>query len=531
MPRSRLFGPVVDDGWRWLAVVAAVFALLVVPVSLFAQAELPAPGAGRCWRVDSDRARTVKATVRVPAPDEASRPLGGCAPFEPHKAPLMLRRVNGVVAILEPRDLRVLTAAAMRRAPGLRPDEHAEVLYEVSLCDTTEIRRVQIVLCPDGAMWTQVMSQADPAAPAIDPEPLDREKFFELAEKWPWYGRGFDPPREASETKAEPAAEPYKLPHPYLPSRWILDLDTLGERFLRGRTPRIPPADRVLEIESLMVRLPRDYSARQPAGLLVWISPDEHGTPPAPLHAALDEANIIAIGFDKCGNTRPIANRYQLAIDAVATATRRFHIDPRRVYVSGLSGGGRVASILLACFPDVFTGAVPICGLNCPEIVPMGGGRAVAPAFARPTGKRWDLFRQRRMAPVTGGKDFSQPEIIAAAQVLRTDGAQVKLFEHLDMGHELPTSERFAEALKWVDEPWQQLRKREIDQGERELRAARARAGINEQDSAKPRPLNEAGRTAFVRVIEVAPWTPAAWAAIERLSATAGPQTPSSPDP
>jgi predicted esterase len=504
-----------------------IASVVLLPVWAVAQPGRAAVG-DNCFTVEGEAGRALRGTVRTPdsSARARARALGGCAPFELTKASPMMRRIDGIAALLEPRDVRALAATVMRRAPGLRPDEHAEPLYDISLCDTTERRRLRITLCPDGAMWAQVMEND---APVGEPTPIDRGKFLELAEPWSWYAREVDAdPATDEPAGATPAV--FELPHPYVPSRWILDRDTLSNRLLRGRTPRIPPADRVLELEKLMVRLPRGYSPRQPAGLLVWMSPDDEGSPPEPLHAALDAAGIIAVGFNKCGNTRPVANRYQLALDAVATATRRYHVDSRRVYVSGLSGGGRVASVLVACFPDVFTGAIPIVGLNAPEPVPMAGGRVVPPAFARPSGRMWDLFRQRRVAAITGGRDFNQPEIIAAAQVLRTDGVPVQVFEHLDMGHELPTAERFETALRWVDEPWRKQRDREIELGERELRAARARAGSGEQQSGD-KPLSDAGRAAFIRVTEVAPWTPAAWAAIERLNAAAAPQTPSSPDP
>lgn len=515
------------DCRRWLLGVLVVASAVLPPA--WASAQLGgAVGGDNCFTVEGEAGRAVRGTVRTPDSSWRSRAraLGGCAPFELTRASPMMRRIDGIAALLEPRDVRALAATVMRRAPGLRPDEHAEPLYDISLCDTIERRRLRITLCPDGAMWAQAIENEVPVG---EPSPIDRGRFLELAAPWSWYAREVDAGSDADAPEGGTPAV-FELPQPYVPSRWILDRDTLGDRLLRGRTPRIPAADRVLELEKLMVRLPRGYTPRQPAGLLVWMSPDDEGSPPEPLHAALDAAGMIAVGFNKCGNTRPVANRYQLALDAVATATRRYHVDPRRVYISGLSGGGRVASVLAACFPDVFTGAIPIVGLNAPEPVPMAGGRVVPPAFARAGGRTWALFRQRRVAVITGGKDFNQPEIIAAAQVLRTDGVPVQVFEYLDMGHELPTAERFETALRWVDEPWRKQRDREIELGERELRAARARAGTGQQPYGD-HPLSDAGRAAFMRVTEVAPWTPAAWAAVERLNATAAPQTPSSPDP
>lgn len=428
---------------------------------------------------------------------------------------VMIRRVHGVAAVLEPRDVRSLVGMVLRKPVGMEPDEHAVRLATVSLCAGGEARRVDIVECPDGSLWSRLSAKWTGRAgtegePRDRPESLDRERVLAMMEEqgWGWYAGRFD----AESPEAKPATEPAVIeePKPYLAGRYLLDLDTISRRFLSGRPTKINGADRVLELEKLFVRLPRGYSPRNPAGLIVWISADEDGQPPACLFPACDAGNVIIASFAKCGNTRPVMNRYQLALDAVSTAGRRYHVDPRRVYVSGISGGGRVASIVAACFPDVFAGCVPMAGLNCPEVVPLGvgGRRYIPPAFAKPSGRLMDLWRQRRTAAVTGEKDFNQPEITAAAQILRGEGVQAKVFMFMGLGHDLPSAEQFAEAFAWVDDPYQKVRVAEVEAGERALKAAGGPEGEAKAD---------AERAALARVTDVAPWTPAAWRAVERL--------------
>src|SRR5882762_5203707 len=59
----------------------------------------------------------------------------------------------------------------------------------------------------------------------------------------------------------------------------------------------------------------------------------------------------------------------------VETMVREKGIDPRRVFITGLSAGGAMTSVMLACYPDVFAGGAIIAGL------PYGAATNVQQAF------------------------------------------------------------------------------------------------------------------------------------------------------
>jgi feruloyl esterase len=74
---------------------------------------------------------------------------------------------------------------------------------------------------------------------------------------------------------------------------------------------------------------------------------------------------------------------------------RDYRIDPRRVYVTGLSAGGAMTSVMLASYPDVFAGGAIIAGL------PYGAASNVQEAFEsmfqspkRPARAWGDLVRE-----------------------------------------------------------------------------------------------------------------------------------------
>ncbi|SDT32486.1 extracellular catalytic domain type 1 short-chain-length polyhydroxyalkanoate depolymerase [Bradyrhizobium canariense] len=79
----------------------------------------------------------------------------------------------------------------------------------------------------------------------------------------------------------------------------------------------------------------------------------------------------------------------------VARMVRDHKIDPRRVYVTGLSAGGAMTSVMLATYPDVFAGGAVIAGL------PFGIATNVREALSgmmqsssRPAGELGDLVRK-----------------------------------------------------------------------------------------------------------------------------------------
>jgi feruloyl esterase len=82
----------------------------------------------------------------------------------------------------------------------------------------------------------------------------------------------------------------------------------------------------------------------------------------------------------------------------VEKMVRENGIDPRRVFITGLSAGGAMTSVMLACYPEVFAGGAIIAGL------PYGAAANVQQAFqsmfqspSRPAREWGDLIR--RAAP------------------------------------------------------------------------------------------------------------------------------------
>lgn len=427
----------------------------------------------------------------------------------------MLLRLDGVAALLlGAEECRRLSAAILPSEgadDGLQygpevPGAVRRWVLDCSRPDSAEagnIRRVEVLQIGD-SLVAHERAPDDRPTPLI---PLRAERFNNLSASWePYSGR-------LEEASDWPAGTVFTVPPPLVAGRVTLDQAALSDRFAGGLPTRLPPASRVLADETFMARLPRGYSPRTPAGLLVWIDPTPSAQPPDVLDAALDELGLICISPGNCGNARAAADRYQLALDAAATARVRWHIDARRVYIAGLSGGAHIACRMTACFPDVFMGTIPIAALSVYDRVQLPApeiGKFVAPQFRRPSPARFALLRERPFAPVTGPADGNYLSIVGAVEVLKRDGVPVRLFSYDDMGHELPTAARFAEAAQFIDEPWRSARAAEIERAQRLFDAYTARWG--DGPAADP-----AARQALVRVTQAAPWSEPAWRAAALL--------------
>jgi poly(hydroxyalkanoate) depolymerase family esterase len=80
------------------------------------------------------------------------------------------------------------------------------------------------------------------------------------------------------------------------------------------------------------------------------------------------------------GDTRGDAGEALSIRQMVATVQSAYAIDPRRIFITGLSAGGAMASVMLATYPEIFAGGAIIAGL------PYGVANGMVQAFDRMRG-------------------------------------------------------------------------------------------------------------------------------------------------
>ena len=310
-------------------------------------------------------------------------------------------------------------------------------------------------------------------------------------------------PADLELLKASSSPVEMTLPEPHIESGVVLDRRTVRSR-IRSNFPSLT---RTLGEETFHVRLPRDFDPQRPSGVLVWISPTPSGRIPDVLGPACDELGLIAVGVDHNGNQREITDRLQNHLDSIETLAQRARIDRERIYLTGMSGGGRCSGILLLAFPDVFAGAVPIVGLDTYHYAPTGRrGQYWPSTVGKPAGKWMRLLRTRRIRSITGSADFNEPEMVVRTGLLQEDGCEAEIDVIEGMAHTMPSAAQFELALVWVDEP------RRESMSEAEQAADTLLSELEGRDTTEI-----AVRRQLIEIMNTVPFTDQAWEASSRL--------------
>jgi hypothetical protein len=452
-------------------------------------------------------------------------------PAEPESVPAspMLRVLAGVLATLDARDLAVFRRAADTRTrvpPDIDPGVAIASLYMHNRLGSA---RVDIARVEHG--WL-LASLVPPDGGANGPIVRARLNEPAIADRLATWETPRPDPSAPATFAGAPRAMVVELEAPLVAAPIRLDDATAAERFARGRrNPFDTPLTRDLEGERLYARLPAGFEPSRPTGLLVWISPTPEGRPPPHLFEAADALNLVCVSAADAGNDRTPLDRIQLTLDAVATVSARVWIDHERVYAAGMSGGGRIASMLWACFPDVFTGAAAIVGMNSHHPIPTGKSNQYwPPSHELPTGDRGRALRINRLAAISGPRDYNFREMQARTTRLQRERLAVRLFDHADLGHTMPTPEQLTRALTWVDAAHADRRAENVEQARLILDRHLAEHG-------RVPPPNEDAARRLERVTVLAPWTDPAWTAAELLgyadpiTTGAAPPDPGPPPP
>jgi hypothetical protein len=203
--------------------------------------------------------------------------------------------------------------------------------------------------------------------------------------------------------------------------------------------------------------IPRDYEADgKPFGLIVWIAPEPGAALQPDWRKVLDEHSIIFIEPRDAPNESHSVWRVFIALETVRNAKREFNIDRDRVYVAGLSGGGRISSHAAIFFPDVFGGAFCMVGCNFYRDVPAEEKGMIYPGFwPNPNANSLKLARANsRLALLTGSRDFNKPSTKAAYDAFaKEQWKHVTYLEVPELGHQFPNAEWFEKGMKFLDAP------------------------------------------------------------------------------
>ena len=215
----------------------------------------------------------------------------------------------------------------------------------------------------------------------------------------------------------------------------------VGEAGARSRADILDP-DHEFEFD---VYVPENYDPSSPAGLLVYVSPIESGEIPVKWKEIFDRRNLIWVSVNRSGNTTPRVRRIAEARLSVTFVRQNYEIDPKRVYISGMSGGGQISSVVASLYPRLFKGGIFLCGVD------PWSERDADPWSENPP-ENFDTIQENRYVFLSGTEDFKLAAIARAYRVYKRAGVESsKLIIIEDMGHELPDARNYERALAFLD--------------------------------------------------------------------------------
>lgn len=128
---------------------------------------------------------------------------------------------------------------------------------------------------------------------------------------------------------------------------------------LAGSGSRLAEQPVDLSRERFTVYVPSTAAPSRGYGLIVFVPPWNAEKIPDGWESVLDEKGLLFVSADNSGNdASALGRREPLALIAAYNVMKKYPVDLGRVYISGFSGGSRIAMRLALGYPDVFRGAI-----------------------------------------------------------------------------------------------------------------------------------------------------------------------------
>jgi predicted esterase len=178
-------------------------------------------------------------------------------------------------------------------------------------------------------------------------------------------------------------------------------------------------------------------SGAEPSGVLVFVHPTATAEPRAGWTHVLQQQRLIWVSAEDFGNSQPSAQRVLVALLGLAHAQQAYSVDAKRIYIAGMSGGGRIASKTITKFPRMFTGAIYIVGAD--------------PLDDEALAQR-ELIAAKRYVFLTGHQDFNRREMRSIHRRYGKAGVKDALWLDLPaLGHEYPSPAQLERAIRFLD--------------------------------------------------------------------------------
>ena len=182
--------------------------------------------------------------------------------------------------------------------------------------------------------------------------------------------------------------------------------------------------------------VPKGARKEKPSALVLFISAGDGPQGWASWKTLCEKEGVFFASPFGAGNSTQAGSRTRIILDVLDDIRRQYAIDPDQTYITGFSGGGRMACAIGFALPEYFGGVIPVCGTN-----PISG----------PTYLRHRMQDRLSVAFVTGEKDFNRKENEEYMYPwFQEIGVRSKLWVVPKMGHAIPSGEVMTDVHAWV---------------------------------------------------------------------------------
>ncbi|MSR54541.1 MAG: hypothetical protein EXS09_14810 [Gemmataceae bacterium] len=208
------------------------------------------------------------------------------------------------------------------------------------------------------------------------------------------------------------------------------------------QSPAKPPAkflpdDYDSKKQAYELFVPTRKDTKKPAPAILFISAGDDPQGWKTFEKTCKESGLVFIGVRNAGNNVPGPKRCRIVLDCLDDVRRQVPLDPDRTYISGFSGGARMACSIGFALPELFGGILPLCASG--ELRP-------EPWL------RHRLIDRLSMALVTGTTDFNRGEVERwRGPFWKEIGIRTRVWTPA-IGHTLPSPAIASEAIKWLEE-------------------------------------------------------------------------------
>lgn len=211
--------------------------------------------------------------------------------------------------------------------------------------------------------------------------------------------------------------------------------------------------------ERFFVHVAAAYSGQSRYGLVVFLDADDRvDAMPGGWAGVLDARNLLFIAPENAGNDQYPERRLGLGVLSALEMMKHYQIDANRVYISGFSGGARMAGLLGFFQPDVFRGTIQNCGADFYQHVPQVYATSQLDTAGQPygffpaTADEVQRAKPVRFALITGSEDFRRGNILDVFNGgFAKAGFQAKLFDVPGMSHDTADADTLNAALDFLE--------------------------------------------------------------------------------